>query len=127
VQSYYPLSPRASPTRAEIEAAWTPIAAKLEALAKRTGKPVVLTEVGFKSSDYALKEPWQWGAGGGVNLDIQKAAFEGMFAALWDKPWFGGTFVWKWHPAPRDTARADADFTPQGKPALAVIKTYYLK
>ena len=63
----------------------------------------------------------------GVNLDIQKAAFEGMFAALWGKPWFGGTFVWKWHPAPRAPAPSDAGFTPQGKPALAVIRSSYLK
>jgi hypothetical protein len=48
-----------------------------------------------------------------------------MFEALWTKPWFGGMFVWKWHPVMRPDGRRDRDFTPQGKPALSVIRAYY--
>ena len=39
--------------------------------------------------------------------------------------WFGGVFVWKWHPVMRGERRRDRDFTPQDKPALSVIKSYY--
>jgi hypothetical protein len=52
-----------------------------------------------------------------------------MFASVWDQPWFGGAFIWKWHPdlgAPSaPPAGRERDFTPQGKPALDVIRSYY--
>ncbi len=125
VQAYYPLSTVERPTKNEIETAWAPIAARLEALAKRTRKPLVFTEVGFKSHAGSLREPWQWKTQGAVDLDLQRDAYTAMFQTFWRKPWFGGTFVWKWHPSPSSNPRGDRDFTPQGKPALSVIKAYY--
>jgi len=127
VQAYYPLSDQASPSQAELAAAWVPIAAKLEAVAKRTGKQVVFTEVGFKSQRYGLKEPWRWETDGEVDLELQRRAYTAMYATFWGKPWFGGTFVWKWHPGGRATPRAQRDFTPQDKPALDVIRSVYGK
>ncbi len=54
-----------------------------------------------------------------------------MFEAVWDQPWFGGTFVWKWHaflrPGEALSDRQARDFTPQGKPALAVIRAFYAR
>jgi len=85
----------------------------------------VFTEVGFKSHTGALKEPWQWEMSGAVDVDLQRDAFAAMFETLWTKPWFGGAFVWKWHPSLPAGGRRYRDFTPQGKPALSVIKAYY--
>jgi hypothetical protein len=125
VQAYYPLATVDRPSRTQIEAAWEPVAASLSALAKRTGKPVVFTEIGFKSHVGSLKEPWQWETSGEIDLALQRDAFASTFGTFWGKPWFGGIFVWKWHSAQRTGGRRDRDFTPQGKPALAVIKSYY--
>ena len=125
VQAYYPLATVDRPSKKQIEAAWAPVVTKLEALAKRTGKPIVFTEVGFKSHEGSLKEPWQWETKGAVDLNLQRDAYTAMFEMLWRRPWFLGSFVWKWHPNPRSRSRDDRDFTPQGKPALSVIKTYY--
>jgi hypothetical protein len=125
VQAYYPLATTDDPNKAEIERAWAPIAAELQALAKRTGKPVVFTEVGFKSHTGSLKRPWVWDTDGEADYDLQRDAFAAMFETFWGKRWFGGTFVWKWHPSPRAASRMSRDFTPQGKPALSVIKAYY--
>jgi hypothetical protein len=126
IQAYYPLSPKASPAKAEIEAGWAPVAASLEGLSKKTGKPVVFTELGFKSCLYALKEPWKWDADGEVDMEVQRNAYEATFATFWPKSWFAGAFVWKWHPVPQAVMHGNRDFTPQGKPALEVIRTYYL-
>ena len=125
VQAYYPLADLDRPSKDEITAKWVPIAAKLAALSKRTGKPIVFTEVGFKSHDGSLKEPWLWETNGSVDVELQKDAFAAMFEVFWQRPWFGGTFVWKWHPALHPGGRHDRDFTPQGKPAISVIKAYY--
>jgi Glycoside Hydrolase Family 113 len=127
VQAYYPLASKAHPSRDEIAAAMKPIAERLAALAARTGKPVVFTEVGYKSAAASLAEPWRWEADGEADLAVQRDAFTAMFSTLWDRPWFGGTFVWKWHPATDALPRDDRGFSPQGKPAQDVIKAFYTR
>ena len=129
VQAYYPLTPSAHPQPEEIRAAWEPVVARLGALSKRTGKRIVFTEVGYRSLAGGLGEPWKWDTDGTVDLDLQRDAYREMFACVWDQPWFGGTFVWKWHPWLGSTepavGRAQRDFTPQGKPALDAIRERY--
>jgi len=125
IQAYYPLSTEPAPSRERILEAWGPIAGRLEVLAGRTRKRVVFTEIGYKSCGGALIEPWSWTADGAANDTLQRDAFAAMFETLWGRAWFGGTFVWKWHPSPAALARHGRDFTPQGKPALSVIRSYY--
>jgi hypothetical protein len=125
VQAYYPLATIDRPSKKQLDAAWAPIAEKLAALAKRTGKPVAFTEVGFKSHAGALIQPWTWTTDGAVDFELQRDAYTSMFETFWPKPWFCGTFIWKWHPHARAAERSERDFTPQGKPALSVIKDYY--
>jgi hypothetical protein len=131
VQAYYPLTASPHPTLDEICTAWVPIVGRLAALSKRTGRRVVFTEVGYRSLAGCLAEPWKWDTAGAVDLGVQRDAYEAMFASVWTQPWFGGTFVWKWHPglgvAEPPTGRALRDFTPQGKPALAAIRDRYLR
>ena len=125
VQAYYPLATVDRPSKRQLAAAWAPVATKLQSLAKRTGKSIVFTEIGYKSHEGSLKEPWQWETTGAVDLELQRDAFASMFETFWTKAWFAGVFVWKWHPAPRLDGHDDRDFTPQGKPAQAVIRAYY--
>ncbi len=126
IQAYYPLATSANPGMDSIRAAWMPVVARLEKLAARTHKPIVFTEVGYKSVTGALREPWSWDDEGEQDLEIQRQAYEALFGVFWDRPWFGGTFIWKWHPHLRDGyGRAGNDFTPQGKPALAVLRRQY--
>ena len=125
IQAYYPLAEGPAPTAEAIRRAWEPITAGLAALASRTGRPIVFTEVGYRSQDGALARPWEWDTEGTVNLALQQQAFTALLDALWGRPWFGGTFVWKWHPVPPAAASASRDFTPQGKPALEVIRAAY--
>lgn len=125
VQAYYPLrgDPHGDP--AELRASWREVAARLETLSRRTGRRIVLTEVGYKSLRGSLARPWEWDTRGEVDFALQAEAFRALFDVLPEHDWFGGTFVWKWHPGvdPRaePSARRAADFTPQGKPALDVI------
>jgi len=126
VQAYYPLADNDRPSVDEVRARWQSIAARLERLARRTGKPVVFTEVGYKSMVGGLREPWTWNTDGEPDTTQQRDAFAMLFETLWQRPWFAGTFVWKWHPYQRaDAQRTARDFTPQGKPALEVIRAWY--
>jgi hypothetical protein len=128
IQAYFPLPVR-QVTPEALRTAWAPIVARLEALHARTRKRIVFTEVGYKSLVGSLDEPWLWETRGSADYALQRDAYEAMFASLWARPWFGGVFVWKWHPelgAPSSPpAGRERDFTPQGKPALEVIRSYY--
>jgi hypothetical protein len=138
VQAYYPVATKARPSISEIRSAWAPAASKLETLARRTGKPIVFTEIGYKSVSGALIEPWKWDDGGSPDPGLQKDAYQAMFDVFWNRPWFAGTFIWKWHPyykaAPvwgrmpgKFSNPSGSDFTPQGKPASDVLREVYGK
>ncbi len=134
VQAYYPLTDAPHPTLGQLRDGWGPIVARLGALAHRTGKPIVFTEVGYKSVAGSVAAPWKWDFAGALDLDLQRDAYRAMFTSLWSQPWFRGTFLWKWHPDPaardswwrrRAPDRIQRDFTPQGKPALEVVREFY--
>jgi hypothetical protein len=130
VQAYYPLSDAPHPNLGQMRAAWLPIVARLEALARRTGRPIVFTEVGYRSLAGALAAPWSWDTEGATDLALQRDAYRALFDAVWDKSWFGGTFIWKWHPGLAEGTVAkdvERDFTPQGKPSLSVMREFYTR
>jgi glycosyl hydrolase family 113 len=126
VQAYYPLAASARPPADSIRAAWDGVAARLAALARRTGRRVVLTEVGYRSVAGALREPWSWDERGSQDLVLQRDAYAAMFGAVWNRPWCGGVFIWKWHARlTQGWGMHPNGFTPQGKPALDVVRAWF--
>lgn len=140
IQAYFPLADRAdtSVTVASLKAAWAPYVGQIEALQKRVGKPVLFTEVGYRSTADAAAKPWVWHSDAPPDPSLQAMCYEAMFETFWNRPWFAGAYIWKWFPEynPDDSARTDpwasrmrrrreAGFTPQGKPAEAVLKRWF--
>ena len=129
VQAYYPLSSSPHPSPEELSAAWDRIASGLERLSRRTNRPIVFTEVGYRSVAGGVREPWNFESDGATDLRLQSEAYRALFDRLWGRPWFAGTFIWKWNPylgsGRRGERNSERDFTPQGKPALDVIRLYY--
>ncbi len=103
----------------------------LELLSLRWNRPVIFTEAGFASSPYALTEPWRPGSyqapHDSVRLDLQAEGWETLLAELWRRDFIWGVYVWKWHPNPTWGGPTNADHTPQGKPALDVIRRFFTK
>ena len=103
----------------------------LERLSVRWNRPVLFTEAGFASSPYALTEPWKAGPAkappGSVRLDLQAEGWQILLAELWRRDFIWGIYAWKWHPNPKWGGPTNADHTPQGKPALDVIRHFYGK
>lgn len=127
VQAYYPLATKAGASRAELERAWQGPIGRLEALHRRWGKPVIFTEVGWKSSADAAVRPWEWSEHASQMLArpstrAQADAYESFFRTIWREPWFKGALIWKWYGRhDRSGGADDMDFTPQNKPAEAVM------
>ena len=103
--------------------------ANLERLSGRWNRPVLFTEAGFASSEYALTEPWRAGPytapQGSVRLDLQAEGWETLLAELWSRNFIWGVYAWKWHPNRTWGGPTNADHTPQGKPALDVIRRFF--
>ena len=126
VQAYFPLSQEADPPLQQLLAGWRPHRDRLAAFAERVGKPIVFTEVGYRCAMGAAREPWMWRTRERENRALQARCYEAVFRTFWGEPWFHGTFWWKWYPNGTGAhPHEDAVFTPQGRPAEAVLASWY--
>lgn len=126
VNAYFPLHDASHPTMRQLVNGWRPYVKKLKNLNRRTGKPIIFTEYGYRNIDYAAKAPWESSRRNiTINEEVQADAYQALYQAFWQEKWFGGGFLWKWfYKMPR---REDTDFSPQGKPAMDVVKQWYAK
>jgi hypothetical protein len=115
LNQYYPLT-------AEYSAA--EIAARVEQVARRWKKPVIITETGFSSYESPHLAPWDETPRQVAPAD-QARAYEAVFRAFYGKPWLHGIYWWKvgtnGYGGPQDGSH-----TPWGKPAMEVVKRWYL-
>jgi len=100
---------------------WRALRAELDAWAAAAGKPLVLTELGYRSRAGASAAPWDEGSGGTVDLDEQRRAFA-AFRRAWTaprSPHLDGLYVWNWYGW---GGAQSVGYTPRGKPALEEIR-----
>jgi hypothetical protein len=98
------------------------VADRLDALAVRTGKPIVVGEVGLRSAQGATAKPWESAEERATAPD---PALQAQVLADWldilDRPAIRGVLVWRWFTDPDAGGMTDTDFTVQGKPAERVL------
>ncbi len=116
ISNYYPLPDDLSTAA---------VAAKIEAVHRRFGKPVLFVEAGFGTYANSHREPWS-DSGDRLAPQQQARAYEAVFRAFWDKPWFAGVYWWKLG-SNRQGGPEDGSHAPWGKPALDVIKAWYAR
>lgn len=123
VDAYYSLASHNDPTKDELRAAWTAPLATLTNLATRYNKPIIVTEIGYRSVDGATRAPWNFASGGEVDLQEQADAYQVALESLCAQPWLGGIYWWVWSPRP-EGGELDVGFTPRGKPAEDILRQY---
>ncbi len=127
VDAYFPVAERADPPRAEIDLRWAEHLRGLRAWAERIDRPVLFTEIGYRSRAGAGVDPWEWQRPGTPAPREQERLYRAAFEALWSERWLAGLFWWQWRTAPPDRPELDTGFTPQGKPALDVVGEFYAR
>jgi len=131
VQGYFPLSKRLDPPFDECRQSWEQHAQSLESLSNRYNKPVLFTEIGYKSTSDAAIRPWEWpGFLSGIvqrsSSETQAKCYESFFSVFWDKRWFAGAHIWKWYANHSEAGSSrNIDFTPQNKPAQNILARWY--
>jgi hypothetical protein len=129
IDAYFPLSDEPDPTLEQLIAGWSNYhgncwVCDIEAWQATLGKPVIFTEIGYGSRDYAAREPWLADIGT-PNCALQARAYQAAVEVFKDKPWFLGMFWWAWTPFSDAGGCCNRGFTPQNKPAVDFLTCTY--
>ncbi len=133
IQAYFPLSEKENPTIDELKKGWQAHVEAIEKIRKQYQKPVIFTEIGYRSTADAAIKPWEWLRSSSnvfseAELQTQASCYEAFFQTFWNKDWFTGAYIWKWFPTSgRGFRRGSDPFTPQNKPAEKVMAKWYGK
>ncbi|MBX3275882.1 MAG: hypothetical protein KF729_36830 [Sandaracinaceae bacterium] len=127
--AYFPLSHGdEAPSAAALARAWERPRARIAALARRHGRPVVLTEVGYPSRRGAARAPWDDGPPADrasiVDLEQQRVLYDAFCEAFAGRGVIDGFYAWNWFGVggPRDTS-----FTLRGKPAARALEACFAR
>jgi hypothetical protein len=98
------------------------VADRLDALAARTGQPIVVGEIGLRSAQGAAAKPWESAEERATTPDpaLQAQVLHDWLDIL-DRPSIQGVLIWRWLTDPDAGGLSDTDFTVQGKPAERVL------
>mgnify|MGYP006410160903 FL=1 len=128
VNAFFPVTAEGAETNlTALRVGSTRIADQIEVVQRRTGKPVLLTEIGFRSVRGSTVRPWEWPRrdDGAIDLHLQQRAYQAVLESFWSRDWFYGLYWWKWHAAMDRGGARNNGFTPRGKPAEQVITDWF--
>jgi hypothetical protein len=130
LNGYFPLTKLDDPTIEQLVNAWRDdtngknLVEVIHSFSAAHKKPVIFTEIGYKSVTGSNTQPWNYGLTGAYDPTEQANCYEAFFE-VWSQlgSWMQGAFWWDWPvsaPAPGDT-----DYNPRGKPAAELLTTWY--
>lgn len=126
LNSYYPLSKKDNPTNAEMAAKFDTIKTKIRKVYNRFKKPIVFTEIGFRSIDTPWKNPHAE-ADESINQKMQQRCYEIIFKGIENEPWCQGILWWK-YPSYLEYRGVDNNaFTPNNKLADETVRKWFTK
>jgi hypothetical protein len=133
IQAYFPLTKNSSPNLDNIEKGWDKHLKDMQLLHEKYQKPILFTEVGYKSESQATIKPWEWSSilsplTKKKSDRTQQLAYEALFKKTWHQPWLSGIYIWEWNNrSTAERAKTNLDFSPRFKPAENTIAKWYGK
>jgi Ca2+-binding RTX toxin-like protein len=139
VNTYPPLTSSSTPTVQDLVHAWSEVPINpyyaaafeykspvdfLHALSEQYGKPVLMTEVGYRSIDGTAIAPGSWTTSGTPNTATQADAYNAFFQ-VWSAhggSWLKGVELWQWD---LSNQYSSTGYSVMGKPAEAVVSQYF--
>ena len=134
VQAYFPLVTRDAPSVAQLTEGWQKFIPDLRRVHEHYQRPVLFTELGYKSTLDGATRPWEWMDYSDRDTTrrsdaTQTNAYRAFFDTVWDLPWFAGVHLWQLRSDydPASENYGTMDFTPLGKPSAAVIRENFAR
>jgi Glycoside Hydrolase Family 113 len=119
VSSYIPLTDvpqRIDPQN--MPALWqNKVKVHLDALSTEVGKPVLISEIGYRNTSDALYRTWEAHSNAEIDSQEQAGAFEAALANTFADPQIGGIFFWGWDGVDQ--------FTIKNRPATQILLKWY--
>jgi hypothetical protein len=103
---------------------WRDWRAELARFARTRGRPLTLTEVGYRSIAGVGASPWDEGTPGAIDLDEQRRCYE-AFRRVWQgapPDLLAGVYFWNWYGWGGPTSRS---YSPRGKPAADELRQLF--
>jgi hypothetical protein len=122
VDAYFSLSSVNDPTVAALNSAWqsTGDFYWLHTASTYWNKPLLFTEIGYRSTPDDAINPALWGTPGTVDLQAQQNAYESAYETFYNQPWFAGIYWWNW-PSQLPANGNNTDYPPVYKPAESTL------
>jgi len=124
IDAYFPLTNETNPTVEDLENAWGQWANSMDAWQATVNKPVIFTEIGYRSQEGNNEVPWGY-TSMPVDLQEQVNCYEATFQTFWNRSWFYGFYWWYWETDPNAGGENDTGYTPQNKPVQSLITNWY--
>ncbi len=139
VNTYPPLTSSQTPTVQDLIHAWTEVPTNpyyaaafeykspvdfLHSLSEQYGKPVLMTELGYRSVDGTAISPGSWSSSGTADANAQADAYNAFFQ-VWSAQggsWLKGVELWQWD---LNNQYNSTGYSVMGKPAEAIVSQYF--
>ena len=125
ISAYFPLSTQPDPSVGSMKRAWaTWQASAIFRFHARQRKPLLFTEIGYRSAQGTSEAPFDSGGGRQPDQQAQANCYEALFESWATVPWFAGSMFWFWSldmtPDP-----SGAGFEVQHKAAYGTVLAWY--
>jgi hypothetical protein len=127
IDAYFPLTKINDPTVEQLKAGWSPWVNAMASWQSTVNKPIIFTEIGYRSALGTNKAPWNYSTSLPVNLQEQVNCYNATLQTFHNKNWFYGFYWWNWETNPHAGGNSDTGYTPQNKPAQSLITSWYAK
>ncbi|NRA11707.1 MAG: glycoside hydrolase [Crocinitomicaceae bacterium] len=130
VDAYFPISTSRNPSVKKLDKGWANYLPMFDSLSTAFGKKILFTEYGYRSIKKCVATPWKYDRLKGQKIDerCQVKALTSLYKNVWDKDYFAGGFLWKWHPKDEIAGgENNSMFTVQNKLAEETVRMQYIK
>jgi hypothetical protein len=97
----------------------------IQPLSARWNKPIVFTEIGYKSVTGSHTQPWNYNFSGGYDSQEQANDYQALFDFWQHQPFMQGVQLWEWRSDPNAGWSGDTNYTPQHKPAQDTMTQWF--
>ncbi|MBX4209307.1 hypothetical protein KW799_01225 [Candidatus Parcubacteria bacterium] len=126
ISAYWSLSSDSNNSVQSLMDSWSRIDQnQIAPLRNKYNKPVLFTEIGYRSVDGAHNYPWDAGVGGGYNAQEQVNDYQALIQYWNSRSYFAGVLLWDWNSDPNYGGQGNTDYTPRNKPAEGTIKQWF--
>ena len=122
---YYPLSKKEKPEKEELDQHFKKVLSLIESKCRKFNKPMLFTEIGFRSVEGTWTQPHEQALGRPFNEYCQKICYEVVLENLKGKDFCNGILWWKWSCNLNNRGPENTGFTPYNKMAQQTVNEWF--